>query len=51
MARLAVLEQAGHELGFMGGTRTRGRKPDRMADAFPELQAILKARIKDPIRS
>ena len=50
-ARLAVLEAVGHKLGFMNGTRTRGRKPDRMAEAYPELQAILKARIKDPIRS
>jgi len=46
-ARLAVLEQAGHELGFMNGNRTRGRKPNPMADAFPELQALLKMRIKD----
>ena len=50
-ARLAVLEEVGHQLGFMNGNRTRGRKPDRMAEAYPELQAILKARIKDPIRS
>ena len=46
MARLAVLEQAGHELGFMGGTRTRGRKPKRMAVAYPELQALLRRNIK-----
>ena len=45
MARLAVLEQAGHELGFMGGTRTRGRKPDRMCDVLPELQHLLKHQI------
>ena len=37
-ARLAVLEQAGHELGFMGGTRTRGIKPHKMGKVFPELQ-------------
>ena len=43
-ARLTVLEQAGHELGFMGGTRTRGRKPERMAEAFPELQEYLRRR-------
>ena len=43
-ARLAVLEEAGHELGFMGGTRTRGRKPDRMAEAYPELQALIKTK-------
>jgi len=41
-ARLAVLEDAGHELGFMVGTRTRGRKPDRMAEAYPELKLLIK---------
>ena len=46
-ARLAVLEQAGHELGFMGGTRTRGRKPKRMAEAYPELQTLLRAYFRD----
>ena len=46
-ARLAVLEQAGHELEFMGGTRTRGRKPGRMAEAYPELQALLRAYFRD----
>jgi len=42
MARLAVLEAVGHTLGFMNGKRTRGRKPDRMAEAYPELQAIVR---------
>ena len=42
-ARLAVLEEVGHQLGFMNGNRTRGRKPDRMAEAYPELHAIFKA--------
>ena len=46
-ARLAVLEQAGHELRFMGGTRTRGRKPERMAEAYPELQALMRAYFRD----
>ena len=35
-----MLEQVGHKMGFMSGTRTRGRKPTRMAEAYPELQAI-----------
>ena len=49
-ARLAVLEQAGHELGFMGGTRTRGIKPHKMGQALPELQAaLLQLKLKDPI--
>ena len=37
-ARLAVLEEVGHRMGFMSGTRTRGPKPTRMAEAYPELQ-------------
>ena len=41
-ARLAVLEAVGHKLGFMNGTRTRGRKPDRMAEAYPELQEMVR---------
>ena len=31
-ARLSVLEQVGFEIGFMGGDRTRGRKPSKMGD-------------------
>jgi len=38
-ARLAVLEEVGHKLGFMSGARTRGPKPTRMAEVYPELQA------------
>jgi len=45
-ARLAVLEAVGHKLGFMNGTRTRGRKPHRMAESYPELQALVKAQVK-----
>ena len=41
-ARLAVLEQAGHELGFMGGTRTRGIKPHKMSQVLPELQEAVR---------
>lgn len=37
-ARLAVLEMVGHYLGFMYGKRTRGRKPKRVNEAYPELQ-------------
>jgi hypothetical protein len=39
-ARLAVLEMIGHSLGFMHGPRTRGRKPDQMMHAYPELQVL-----------
>jgi hypothetical protein len=46
-ARLAVLEQAGHELGFMVGTRTRGIKPNKMGQVLPELQeAVRRLRLK-----
>ncbi len=48
-ARLAVLEQAGHELGFMGGTRTRSIKPHKMSQVLPELQeAVCRLRLKIP---
>ena len=37
-ARLAVLEWAGHTLGFIKGPRTRGPKPKRMGDVEIDLQ-------------
>ena len=46
-ARLAVLEEAGFALGFMQGPRTRGRRPDRMAGVYPELQSLLKVGAND----
>ena len=45
-ARLAVLEAVGFSIGLMSGGRTRGRRPDRMAEAHPELQILLKVHIK-----
>ena len=39
-ARLALLESIGFSIGLLKGTRTRGRKPDRMGKAYPELQAL-----------
>jgi hypothetical protein len=30
----------------MNGKKTRGRKPDLMAEAYPELQALLKQHFK-----
>jgi len=45
-ARLAVLEAIGHQLGFMSGTRTRGPKPTRMSEAYPELQSVMRGTIK-----
>jgi len=41
-ARLSVLEQVGFEIGLMAGSRTRGRKPSKMGDVYPELQAALR---------
>ncbi len=45
-ARLAVLETVGFSIGLMSGGRTRGRRPDRMVEAYPELQAAVKHQIK-----
>jgi hypothetical protein len=36
-ARLAVLEAAGHRLGFMKGTRTRGQKPQKMGEVLQQM--------------
>ena len=36
-ARLAVLEAVSFSIGLMSGGRTRGVKPKRMAEAYPEL--------------
>ena len=41
-ARLAVLEVVGFGIGLLKGTRTRGRRPDRMAEAYLELQQYLR---------
>jgi len=46
LARLAVLEAVGFSIGLMSGGRTRGRRPDRMAEAYPELQALVRAYVK-----
>ena len=45
-ARIAVLEAVGFSIGLMSGGRTRGRRPDRMAEAYPELQELLKVHEK-----
>jgi hypothetical protein len=45
-ARLAVLEWAGHALGFMQGTRTRGRKPNLMGEAYPDLQQVVRGTLR-----
>jgi hypothetical protein len=45
-ARLAVLEEVGFSIGLLKGPRTRGVKPNRMAEAYPELQTLAKAYVK-----
>ena len=41
-ARLSVLEQVGFEIGLMTGKKTRGRKPSKMGEVYPELQAAVR---------
>ena len=41
-ARLSVLEHVGFESGRMTGKRTRGKKPRKMGEAYPELQAAVR---------
>ena len=45
-ARLAILEAVGFSVGLMTGGRTRGVKPNRMAEAYPELQIVQKVSSK-----
>jgi hypothetical protein len=40
-----VLEAVGFSIGLMSGGRTRGRRPDRMSEAYPELQAMFQKMI------
>lgn len=39
-ARVAVLESIGFATGLLQGTKTRGRRPNQMDKAFPELQTM-----------
>ena len=39
-ARVAVPEVIRFAIGLLKGTKTRGRRPDRMAEAYPELQVM-----------
>ncbi len=39
-ARLAVLEEVGFALNLMSGSRTRGRRAARTAEAYPELREL-----------
>jgi hypothetical protein len=46
-ARLAGLEVAGHALGFMHGSRTRGRKPALMDESLRAFQEVDRDRLKE----
>jgi hypothetical protein len=45
-AKLAVLEEVGFNLGLLTGHRTRGPKPDRRDQMYPELQKLLRSLAK-----
>ena len=45
-AELAVLESIGRMLNHIEGPRTRGRKPERMNDVYPELQAWVRELVR-----
>ena len=45
-ARMAVLEEVGFSIGLLEGPRIRGVRPNRMAEVFPELQALRKKRVE-----
>jgi hypothetical protein len=50
-ARLALLESVGFEFGIMGGLKSRGPKPHRMAQVLPELHALVRHLRSQKIRS
>ena len=41
-AKLALLESVSFEFGIIGGLRSRGPKPHRMAQVLPELHALVR---------
>ena len=45
-AELAVLESIGRMLHHIEGPRTRGRKPERMYEVHPELQAWVRELVR-----
>jgi hypothetical protein len=50
-ARLALLESVGFEFGIMGGLRSRGPKPHRMAQVLTELHALVRHLRSQKMRS
>lgn len=49
-ARLAVLESIGFAIGLLKGTKTRGRRADRMGEAYPELQAMFQKLVIERVK-
>ena len=49
-ARLAVLESVGFAIGMMAGPRTPGRRPDRMAEVYPELKLMFQKLVVENAR-
>lgn len=45
MRRLRVLEDLGHQLGFMSGSHTRGVRPNCVGETYPELQVAILAQL------
>ena len=50
-AELALLELVGFEFGIMGGLKSRGPKPHKMAQVLPELHALVRHLRSQKIRS
>jgi hypothetical protein len=50
-AELALLESVGFEFGIMGGLRSRGPKPHKMAQVLPELHALVRRLRSQKMRS
>ena len=50
-ARLALLESVGFEFGIMGGLKSRGPKPHKMAQVLPELHSLVRHLRSQKIRS
>ena len=50
-ARLAVLESVGFGIGLMTGARTPGRRPKRIAEAYPGLKSAAQMLLQEKFRN
>ena len=50
-AKLALLESVGFEFGIMGGLKSRGPKPHKMAQVLPELHSLVRHLRSQKMRS